>query len=363
MNDTLLSKTISYLRFPLIVGIVFIHSNILIVNIQGTVIRYDRWPIVVFVINLLSSVFADICVPLFFFVSGFLFFYNSDFSKSVYVSKIKKRVNTLFVPYLIWNFIAFIILLIQVHPRIVRFFPLLNDYRVDITSFLSSFWITNLPISMSGPANPINTPLWFIRDLMMLVMLSPIIWWLIKHFKLGTIFILGIIWFFSLGERIGFPGLCHQSIFFFPLGGYFGVNRLNFVELIRELFWVPFLYFCIAIADAVSKNESYNATLHNVGVLLGMVSVVYLVSLLLRKEKIQVDDFLIGASFFVYALHNLLLGKLTKIVILYIRPESPILVLLVYFMMPTIVISLCLVLYKLLNRLSPRISSVLTGGR
>ena len=363
MNDSLLSKTISYLRFPLIVGVVFIHNNILVVNIQGTVIRYDRWPIVAFVINLLSSVFADICVPLFFIISGFLFFYKSDFSKSVYVNKIKKRVNTLFIPYLIWNFIAFIILLIQVHPRIIRFFPLLNDYRVDITSFLSSFWITNLPISMSGPANPINSPLWFIRDLMVLVLLSPIIWWLIKQFKLGTIIILGIIWFFSLGERIGFPGLCHQSLFFFPLGAYFGVNRLDFVKLIRKLVGVPFLYLGVAIADAVSVNESYNATLHNVGVLLGVVSVIYLVSMLLRKDKIQVNEFLISASFFVYALHNLLLGKLTKIVILYIRPESPILVLLVYFVMPTIVITLCLVLYKILNQLSPRISSVLTGGR
>lgn len=363
MNDSLLSKTISYLRFPLIVGVVFIHSNILVVNIQGTVIRYDRWPVVAFVINLFSSVFADICVPLFFFFSGFLFYYNSDFSKLVYVNKVKKRVRTLFIPYLIWNFFAFLILLIQVHPRIVRFFPLLYDYRVDITSFLSSFWITNLPISMSGPANPINTPLWFIRDLMVLVLLSPIIWWLIKQFKLITVIILGIIWFFSLGEIIGFPGLSHQSLFFFPLGAYFGVNKLNFVELIRKMGWIPFLYFGFAIVDAVSKNESYNAAFHNIGILFGMVSVVYLVSLLLRIDKIHANDFLIGASFFVYALHNLFLGKMTKIVVMYIRPESPIILLFVFFMMPIVAITLCLLLYKLLNQLSPKICSVLTGGR
>ena len=92
MNDSLLSKTISFLRFPLIVGVVFIHSNILVVNAQGTVMRFDKWPFVAFVMNLFSSVFADVCVPLFFFISGFLFFYYSDFSKEIYRSKEKKRV-------------------------------------------------------------------------------------------------------------------------------------------------------------------------------------------------------------------------------------------------------------------------------
>ena len=253
-NDSLLSQTISYLRFPLIVGVVFIHSNILVLNVQGTILRYDSWPVVAFVINLFSSVFAGICVPLFFFISGFLFFYNSNFTKEVYINKIKTRIGTLFVPYIIWNFVAFIILLIQVHPKVVRFFPLLKDYRVDIFSFLSSFWVTNLPISMSGSANPINTPLWFIRDLMVLVIASPVIWWLIKQLKFGIIVLLGLIWFFSLGERIGFPELCHQSLFFFPLGAYVGINKVDFVNFILKksvCAYVPFLYIVMSFADSL----------------------------------------------------------------------------------------------------------------
>jgi hypothetical protein len=216
---------------------------------------------------------------------------------------------------------------------------------------------------MSGPANPINTPLWFIRDLMVLVLLSPIIWWLIKRVKLGIVIFLGIIWFFSLGENYGFPGLCHQSLFFYPLGAYFGINKLNFVDMISKWMWIPYVYFGFAIVDAVSKNESYNAVWHNMGILFGMVSVVYIVSLLLWKDKIHVNNFLIGASFFVYALHNLFLGKATKIVIIHLRPDSPIIVLLIYFLMPAIAILICLALYHLLFQRCPRFCSVLTGGR
>lgn len=363
MNESLLSKTISYLRFPLIVGVVFIHSNMLVVNIQGTVVRYDRWPIVAFVMKLFSSVLADISVPLFFFISGFLFFYYSEFSKDSYLKKVKKRVSTLLVPYLIWNFVAFIILLIQVHPKMVRFFPLLKDYRVDIVSFLSSFWVTNLPIQMSGPANPINTPLWFVRDLMVLVLLSPIIWWIIRKVGLLFVALLGVVWFFTLGEYVGFPGLCHQSLFFFPLGAYFGIKHLNFVEMSNKVIWISYVYFVVAIVDTLSMDMQYSYLIHHISILLGMVAVVCMSSSLMQKGKIRVNTFLSGASFFVFAFHNLFLGKMTKVVVMGIEPESPLLVLMIYFLMPLITILICLGVYKLVNRLIPVMGGILTGGR
>ena len=363
MKDTIISKTIDFLRFPMIVGVVFIHSNMQVVNIQGTLIRFDKWPAVAFIMNFFSSVLADVCVPLFFFFSGFLFFYYSDFSKYTYINKIKKRIRTLLVPYLIWNFVAFLILLIQVHPRIVVFFPLLKDYRVDIVSFLSSFWVTNLPISMSGPANPINTPLWFIRDLMILVLLSPIIWWLIKKMCYFFIIFLGVIWFFSFGECIGLPNLCHQSIFFFPLGAYFGINKLNFVEMTQKVYWIPFVYIAIALLDALTRVTHFSYVIHNVEILIGMMALVYISSSMIKRRIVQVNTFLVGASFFVYALHNLFLGKLTKVIVMLVQPNSPISVLLIYYSMPFIAIIICLSLYKFLCSKIPSFCSVITGGR
>lgn len=363
MNDSLLSRTISCLRFPLIIGVVFIHSNLLVVNIQGNIVRYDQWPVAKFVMTLFSSVFADISVPLFFFISGFLFFYNTEFTKEIYINKIKKRFRTLLVPYMIWNFVAFIILLIEVHPKVIQFFPLLKDYRVDIVSFLSSFWVTNLPMSMSGPCNPINTPLWFIRDLLVIVLFSPIIWWTIRKLRIFFVISMGIIWFFTLGEYVGFPGLCHQSLFFFPLGAYFSINQLNFVEMSRKVSWVPFVYVLIAIIDVLIWNQTNSPFLHHLNILFGMVTVVIIASLLIEKRKIHIYSFLTGASFFVYALHNLFLGKMTKVVVMIAQPESPCLVLFLYFLMPMVAILICLGIYKLINRYLPNLGTVLTGGR
>ena len=216
---------------------------------------------------------------------------------------------------------------------------------------------------MSGPANPINTPLWFVRDLLVLVLFSPIIWWMIRKLSIFFVFLLGIIWFFTLGEYVGFPGLCHQSLFFFPLGAYFSINQSNFVEMCRKITWVPFAYVLIAILDVLMWNQKYGVFFHHLNILFGMVTVVTISSSLIEKAKIHVNSFLSDASFFVYALHNLFLGKMTKIVVMIAQPESPYFVLFLYFMMPTIAILICLGIFKLISRYLPNFLGVVTGGR
>ena len=215
-NKELLSNTINCLRFPLIVGVVFILNKMGEIDIQGVKLSYIEYPWLTHTMDFFSSVLPTVSVPLFFFISGFLFFYNNDFDKNIYIKKIKSRCNSLLIPYIIWTFIGFFILLIQMHPRFSSLFPLLKDYRIDISEFLSYFWIKSLPMDPPGEhAMPIDYPLWFIRDLYLLVIASPIIYWFIKKLKCVYIVIVGIIWFFSLGLYLGLPGLCHQSVFFF----------------------------------------------------------------------------------------------------------------------------------------------------
>ena len=362
-SKELLSNTISYLRFPLIVGVVFIHNNLGTVNIQGTIVEFDQWPILLYIMNFFSYTLAGISVPLFFFISGFLFFYNVEFDITVYKIKIKKRSRSLVVPYLIWNFVGFLILLIELHPIFSSYFPLLKDYRVDIISFLSYFWVSDLPISMSGPANPINTPLWFLRDLIVLIVFSPFIYWIIRRLRIVSILLLGLIWFLCLGEIVGFPGLCHQSIFFFPLGAYYSIRKINFVEQAYKMKWITYVYFVLAISDCVTVDEQYNAYIHKLGILVGMIAVVCMVSVMINKGRIHINKYISDASFFIYALHNLFMGKITKILFLIIPTLSPVIVLFCYFLIPFLTILFCLGLYKYLNKFFPSCAKVVTGGR
>lgn len=87
------SETISYLRFPLIVLVVMIHSKFDGVVVNGVGLMHDGgFPCYSTISTLVSNIIASIAVPLFYFISGFLFFFKTAFfSFDVYCSKIKKR--------------------------------------------------------------------------------------------------------------------------------------------------------------------------------------------------------------------------------------------------------------------------------
>ena len=363
-NDKLLSTTISYLRFPLIVGVIFKHTRMTTVEIQNVKLNYaDLWPWTKYIFDFFSDVLPMISVPLFFFVSGFLFFYKVDFCKDVYKKKVKSRYKTLLVPYLIWNFIGFLILITQMHPRFLSLFPLLKNYRIDITEFISYFWIRELPMDSGEKAFPINAPLWFVRDLMLLVLASPIIYHLIKKAKAVFIILMGIVYFFSLAKHLGIPEICHQSIFFFPLGAFFSINRLNFVKLAEKAKWTLFVYPFLAISDTLTKGATYNFWFNKTGIMIGMIVTIFIVANLIKKDKVHVNKFLSDASFFVFAAHLLFMTKYMKALVMIMQPQSPYIVLVLYFLVPTTTILVCLGIYKLLYKISPTVAKTVTGGR
>lgn len=364
-NADLLSKTISYLRFPLIVGVVFIHNKMASIPIQGKDINYgEQWPWINYIIDFFSDVLPTISVPLCFIISGYLFFYKVDFSKDVFKKKLERRCQTLLVPYLIWNFIGFLILLTQMHPRFLSLFPLLKDYRIDITEFLSYFWAKHLPMDTGvNPTMPIDFPLWYVRDLLLLVIASPIVYYLIRKCKIFFIIVLSCIWFFHLAKYIGLSDQSHQSILFFPLGAYLSINRINFVVIANKLKWSPYVYAVLAIGDTMTKGEAFNYWLHNFGIIFGLIAVVYIASLLLAKDKVHINKFLSDASFFVFAAHGLFISKFMKALVMTVQPQSPFIVLFIFFFVPIATILICLGMYQLLSKSTPNLARILTGRR
>ena len=87
-----LSAAITWLRFPLIFFIILLHCYS-VVRMEGTGATYfcTLYPF--------SLWLGETGVPGFFFISGYLFF----LSKKSYGQKLKTRVHTLLIPYLLWN--------------------------------------------------------------------------------------------------------------------------------------------------------------------------------------------------------------------------------------------------------------------
>lgn len=137
MLDGESSLRLNLLRFPLVVGVVFIHAYSNTVGFAGGEIVGASQPhfIVDFVRNFISQGVARIAVPVFFLLSGYLFFAGFVWSKESYVIKLRSRRKTLLVPFLFWNILTLLIIaLAQAIPATRTFFsgnnPLIATFSV-----------------------------------------------------------------------------------------------------------------------------------------------------------------------------------------------------------------------------------------
>ena len=383
-NDELLSKTISFLRFPLTVGVVFIHFNLAKygLSMHGVTYGLNTPDWYYYIISFFSEVLPRIGVPLFFLISGFLFFYRKDFNSTVYKQKLRTRAVTLLIPYFLWNIIAILIKVSYKLPFLSSVFP--NAHKIDIllsperlfNTFFANFsnegiFVTpvieeELTDEINNPF-PIDVPMWYVRDLMVMVILAPMIYWLIKKSGIWFITVLGIIWYFIkplFFPNGGYPVLFFTAAFFFSFGAYFSINKTSFVDYMRKAKYTPLIYLLLAIADTFTKKTDYNIYFHEAGILAGVVSVVIVTSYLIERGIVKVNLTLANCSFFVFALHKLIMRDIGKVLFsVFHLTDNTSSMLFLYIVVPTITIILCIIIYLFLKRYLNNVCNLLTGGR
>ncbi len=133
--------------------------------------------------------------------------------------------------------------------------------------------------------------------------------------------------------------------------------------LFRKLSFLPVLYIAVAVVDIITREQSYHHYIHDVGILLGIVSAIIITASLLEKGRIRVNPFLAGASFFIFALHNRIINNVARLILAPIHIGSPYFLIVIYFLIPALTILICLGLYKALKKYLPTLASLLTGGR
>ncbi len=151
------SRTFVVLNTISIILIVCMHS------IVSTNVFFDS-----IVLNFIFKGLSRTAVPVFFLISAYLFFVDFVPSKN-YLDKIKKRWNTLMIPYFITIFIYFLFYYITQQIPFLRSFYEESKLVENYTMFqiIEKIFIV-----------PINPSLWFLRDLFLIYLLSPIIYYL-----------------------------------------------------------------------------------------------------------------------------------------------------------------------------------------
>lgn len=356
INDNIIqSKTIDFLRFPLSIGVILIHTTIIK---ETENILPNTFPIYESITYLFIEILAQIAVPLFFLISGFLFFIKVDkFTFDVYLTKIKKRIHSLLIPYMFWN--AIFILCYFLGQLFLKDYLLgqrkpFLDYSIQ--EWILSFWnFDGIKYDL-----PINGPMWFIRDLIVVVILSPLIYSVLKYLRHYSIIFLGFFWFLNIWFHI--PGFSITALFFFSTGAYLGLYKKNLIAITRPLMKPCFISYIIFVSiNFIFRDYEWISYIKKINILIGIILAISLSAYYIQTKGIEINKKLSSSTFFIFAFHIIPITIFSRI--LRSISHSDWELTLSYFMCAIITTAVSLSAYIILNRYLPRITSYITGGR
>ncbi len=335
-------------------GVVFIHSRIAAEAFSNgdTAVNYRLSE---FVQYLISEGIARIAVPLFFLISGYLFMWGIEWSIGSYWGKVKSRTKSLLVPFLFWNLLTLSVIALAQSWSVTRgLFTGKNTFVADFSSFEYAEAILGIG------CRPIAYHFWFIRDLMILVLLTPVIHQLNKRVPVPFMLFLFSVWFFvwidfGVPEPVG--------VLFYSLGCYLGHARKSLFSLDRFGPAAFVAYGITLMANTVWADGVLYPYVQRTAVMLGIVSCLYSTKFLAGPAILrQVLISLGAASFFVYAAHEPLLTALIRCVYKVMHPAHSGPILALYFAIPACLITALVLTHRVSSYFLPKLTRVITGA-
>ncbi|SCW67309.1 succinoglycan biosynthesis protein ExoH [Rhizobium mongolense subsp. loessense] len=205
------------MRIVLISGIVFVHIPFDPANtpFNGTYGFFD-WLRV-----FLSEALFRVGVPCLSAISGYLLFRGGTEGFN-YVKTVRTKAQTVFLPFLIWNTAFFIAALAMLSVGIGDGY-VVSPWTASVRGLLSQLF--------AAEEFPTNIPLYFLRDLFVCILLSPLLAWLIRRIPLLTLSTLLLL---ALIPEMSLYIVIKRSILFsFAFGIYASLYRIDIKALDR----------------------------------------------------------------------------------------------------------------------------------
>ena len=351
------SLRLKILNFPLIIGVVYIHAYSASIEHGGVSLGPEKLNYLSdFVRILISQGIARLAVPLFFLMSGYFFFLGFTWSWRAFAQKLAGRVKTLLLPFLFWT--GFVVAIRFLGQSI----PAVRAYFTGEGALLAELPLYDLANALFGFTRaPEAYHFWFIRDLMLLMLCSPLLVFLLRTLALPFLATLFFVWI-SAGWPLYTPDVV--GVLFFSLGGYLAMRGRSLFFLDKYGPWFVVLYVPLLLADVVWYSAPFNLCLHRCGIVVGLVAVLYLSKRIRAGSPLQHNLLrLSGASFFVYAAHEPLLGIVRTLAFQFLPLELTYTMVLIYLFVPLAVIFVLVALHVILRAVVPGALRLVTGGR
>lgn len=287
-------------------------------------------------------VVCQLGVPVFFFLSGLLF-YKRCSSHADIKKKLKNRVKSLFIPYLLWNTIFVLLYFVmtrwELTGNIMKMGSAVNSLRDVVIGILDARF----------------TPLWFVKILMIYSLLSPLIYFCLRRRTLFAIILIGsiIVAIFCKWDKYD------SVLLWLPM--YLCGCAMGYYKLAMVKSKIAIIFFSCLLISLIILSYYYTGAILLLRIVAPIVIWV-LVDWLLEKtitEHFKVKEWM-TCTFFIYCTHYFALNVFQKIGYLILGSTQSV-------MFTTFIISLIMTIFTLIfvaRSLSGwKIYKVLTGGR
>lgn len=306
----------------------------------------DAAPLTDFIGQFFFAFTAYAMVPMFFVISGYLFCRTETFDRTVYTRQMKSRLKRLGTVAIVFVYVP---LLLEITATLLRGY----SPELSLTSFAA-------PLFSFGELFPQNTPLWYIRDLLILCAVSPLLHWLLRRIPrlwISASSTLYVLTFYGYGSTH-----CLCGIFFFSVGYWLRLYSYDPVELSRKL--LPFLFplYILLGTYTVSRGYLYGfSRATNLFTCLSVPVLFAVMSYAVERQYIRITATMLEASFFVYLLHHPFRPYLADFYARHLPAiaDLPFALSLIAFVI--VFTAALMYAYILLKRFYPRIAAIVTG--
>lgn len=353
-----ISERIRAISFVCALMVVAIHCTSIPKGWWDGALDMPKW--IVALQTLGTDTLARLAVPWFFVVSGFFLVKGLDLSGAIglgsnvrcvllwWKHSVFKRVLTLGVPYLLWNLIYYLFKLST------------GKYGFDVWHCLDQL------MGFNFYDVPACGQLWYLRCVFFYVLCAPVFVILFYGRVIGAMSIAALLvcWLWGIGLPIRYMQIVDFSyIMYFGAGIYLGLGDRGVGRWLKRLGVMPVVILGLALVGVVFGSVFRN--LHVYHVCSQIMIIAGLPSLWVLGDRILTVTSrwrrLYGLSFFVYAMHVILVSLTYKVVSRFMPPmayES-----IGYILKIAVGVLGSIAIGQLLGRFMPRVLRALCGGR
>ena len=344
-----LSDKIKVISFILIILVLYIHSGFHNTpnEIQGMAFNN-------YLQKYLSGMIGRCAVPLFYAISGYLFFLNTNEGIPSILRKMKKRIRTLLIPYIIAA-VFFPVFLMS-----IELLPFTKDF-VNNGNFSDNLHLpltkifTSLFFAKTSGGYPWAFHLWFLRDLIIIVTISPLLYYIRKVVSSKILVIVLFALSFCKIEILPV-----YALFWFMAGDAFLIK----LHKINTL-WIPAIFIILSVVELVFPELPWKYVQIPI-ISLGVISIWSLydrfVSETFELKKYKWLCLSCQFTFFIYLFHEPTLNIVRKLLIA-VMGSSSVGFAISYLLSPWLFAFLFILFGYYFRKYLPRIYSVCVGGR